>query len=210
MQQFCIESAPPPCKLHKKAPLPLSLSGRGAYFRVVSLCGNAVRTRGARDRIHFGKRLNADPFEARRAPRRISSGRFPEPGENLGHRRGDHRSPAKPQRQTSSLHRLPRRRAANVSLRGDVTSVGATIGRPQKQNDKCHPCPASRRRGSRFLSVRFGIEVDAEEVQGVEQSVRGHFGEPEPRFQRAAPESGALPAEEPPLVKIGFGIRLSG
>ena len=143
MQQFCVESAPPPCKLHKKAPLPLSLSGGGAYFRVVSPCGNAVRTRGARDRIHFGKRLNADPFEARRAPRRISPGKFSEPGENLGHRRGDHRSPEKTQRQTSPLPRLLRRRAANASSRGDVTPVGATIGRPQKQNDKCRPCPAS-------------------------------------------------------------------
>lgn len=129
MQQFCVESAPPPCKLHKKAPLPLSLSGGGAYFRVVSPCGNAVRhPRGA---------------APAGAPSRISSGRFPEPGENLGHRRGDHRSPAKPQRQTSPLPRLPRRRATNVSSRGDVTPVGATIGRPQKQNDKCHPCPAS-------------------------------------------------------------------
>lgn len=143
MQQFCVESTPPPCKLHKKAPLPLSLSGGGAYFRVVSPCGNAVRTRGARDRIHFGKRLNADPFEARRAPRRISPGKFPEPGENLGHRRGDHRTPEKRSDKRRPCLGIPRRRAANVSSRGDVTPVGATIGRPQKQNGKCHPCPAS-------------------------------------------------------------------
>lgn len=71
------------------------------FRRMGTPCG----TRGARDRIHFGKRLNADPFEARRAPRRISPGKFSEPGENLGHRKGDHRSPEKAKRQTSSLPR---------------------------------------------------------------------------------------------------------
>lgn len=145
MQQFCVESAPPPCKLHKKAPLPLSLSGGGAYFRVVSPCGNAVRHPPGRGIASILENVSMPTLSrrgARRAPRRISPGKFSEPGENPGHRRGDHRSPAKPQRQTSPLPRLLRRQTANVSSRGDVTPVGATIGHPQKQNDKCHPCPA--------------------------------------------------------------------
>ena len=146
MQQFCVESAPPPCKLHKKAPLPLSLSGGGAYFRVVSPCGNAVRRARGAGSHQFWKASQCRPFRGA-APAGAPSRTVP----------ADFRSPAKtsvivgatigrPQKQSDKRRPrlgIPCRRAANVSLRGDVTSVGATIGRPQKQNDKCHPCPAS-------------------------------------------------------------------
>lgn len=145
MQQFCVESTPPPCKLHKKAPLPLSLSGGGAHFRVVSPCRNAVRHPRGAGSHPFWKASQCRPFRgAARGGRRAASApeNFRSPaktpvivGATLGRpkNRSDKRRPCLG---------IPRRRAANVSSRGDVTPVGATIGRPQKQNDKCHPCPA--------------------------------------------------------------------
>ena len=147
MQQFCVESAPPPCKLHKKAPLPLSLSGGGAYFRVVSPCGNAVRRARGAGSHQFWKASQCRPFRGA-APDGAPSRTVP----------ADSRSPAKtsvivgatigrPQNRNDKRRPclgIPRRQATNVSLRGDVTPVGAAIGRPQKQNDKRRPRPVYR------------------------------------------------------------------
>ena len=83
----------------------------------------------------------------------------------------DFRSPAKtsvivgatigrPQKQNDKRRPclgIPRRRAANVSSRGDATSVGATIGRPQNRNDKRRPCLGIPRRQTANVSLRGDV-----------------------------------------------------